>query len=78
MKKFAPNTNNIYEHIMPLLVEDFRVIVSLFHNNIDLSQDTIPSEMVKMCINILNSQHVTPEEQTLFYFTLKKLKTLYT
>ena len=34
--------------------------------------------MIKVCINTLTSQHVTPEKQALGYFTQKKLKTLST
>ena len=51
----------MYEHVMSLLVEDARAIASLRHHDIDLSEDTIPSEMMKICINILTSQHETPE-----------------
>ena len=69
IQKFAPTTDGIYEHIMSLLVEDVRVIASLHHNDVDLSEDVIPSEMIKVCINTLNFQHVTPGEQALGYFT---------
>ena len=78
IQKFAPTANDMYEHIMSLLVEDVRAIAALCHNDVDLSEDAIPSERIKVCINTLTSQHVIPEEQVLGYFTWKKLKTLLT
>ena len=50
------------------------MIATLQHDNIDLSEEAIPSEMIKLCINTLTSEHVTPEEQSLCYFTRNKLK----
>ena len=64
----------MYEHIRSLLVEDTRAISSLCYNDVDLFEDEIPSAMIKMCINTLNSQHITHEEQALGYFTRKNLK----
>ena len=66
----------MYEHIMSLSDEDVRAIASLCHHDVDLMKEAIPSEMIKMCIDTLTSQHVTPEEQALGYLTQKKLKTL--
>ena len=43
-----------------------------------MSEDAIPSEMIKVCINTLNLDFMTPEEQALGYFTRKKLKRLLT
>ena len=63
---------------MSLSVEDLRAIASLYHHDVDLSKETIPSEMIKMCINTLTPQHVIPVEQSFSYFTQKKLKTLST
>ena len=34
--------------------------------------------MIQLCINTLNSDHMTKEEQALVYFTTKKLKKLST
>lgn len=34
--------------------------------------------MINICISILNSDHMTPKEQALDYFTKNKLKTLST
>ena len=78
IQKFTTTTNDIYEHIMSLWVEDIRAIASLNQNDADLSKDTIPSEMIKVCINTLTSQHVTPKEKSLGHFIWKKLKTLST
>ena len=43
-----------------------------------MSEATISSEMIQLCINILNSDHMIKEEQALGYFTRKKLKKLST
>ena len=41
-----------------------------------MSEEEIPTGMIKLCINTLNSDVVTPEEEALGYFTRKKLKNL--
>ena len=48
--------------------------MSIRFTDMDMSEDSIPSEMIKVCINTLNSNHMTPKEQSLGYFTHKKLK----
>lgn len=63
---------------MSLFVEDTRAISDLSHDDINMSEEAIPSEMIKICINILHSDHMSPEEQSVRYFTRKKLKTLST
>ena len=65
------------EHVMSLSIEDIRAIASVRHG-IDMSELAILSEMIQLCINTLNSDHMTKEEQTLEYFTRKKLKKLLT
>ena len=52
IKKFAPNTADLYAPIFSLLVEDVRVISSLRYHDVDLSEEAIPSEMIKVCINM--------------------------
>ena len=69
VQKFSLTINDMYEHIISLMVQDVRAISSLRHNNVDLSEDVIPSEMMKVCINTLTSQHLTPEQRALGYFT---------
>ena len=59
---------------MSLSIEDIRAIVS----NVDMSEEAIHSEMIKVCINTLNSEHMTKGEQVLGYFTRKRLKRLST
>ena len=63
---------------MSLSFEDIRAIASLCNEDVDMSEESIPSEMIKVCINTLNSEHMTKEEQVLGYFTRKKLKRLST
>lgn len=65
--------------IIPFLsVGDIRTIVNLWHDDIDMNENTITTEMIKISINTLNSDHIIPEEQLLGYFTRKKLKRLTT
>lgn len=59
---------------MSLSIEDVRAIASLHHDNIDLSEDAIPSKMIEVFINTLTSKYVTPEERPLVYFIRKKSK----
>ena len=37
-------------------------------------REAIPSEIIEICINTLNSNHITPEEQAHWYFTRRNLK----
>ena len=66
------------EYVMPLSVEDVRAISSIRHEDDDMSTTAISSEMIQLCINTLNSDHMTKEEQALGYFTRKKPKRLST
>ena len=77
IKKFAPTDMELEEHVMSLLIEDIRAIATVRHG-IDMSESAISSEMIQLCINTLNSDHMTKEEQALGYFTRKKLKRLAT
>ena len=36
IQKFSPTTNDTYEHVILLSVEDARVIASLHHNDVDV------------------------------------------
>ena len=69
IQKFSCTTKDMYEHIMSLLVEDVRATASLRHNDVDLSEVVIESEMIKVFIDTLASQYITPSEQVLGYFT---------
>ena len=77
IKKFSPTDMELEEHVMSLSIEDIRAIAPVRHR-IDMSESAISSEMIQLCINILNSDHMIKEEQTLGYFTRKKLKRLAT
>lgn len=60
---------------------DVRVILTLYYddiNNTDMSEEAIPSEMIKICFNTFNLDHMTQKQQALRYFIRKRLKTLYT
>ena len=43
-----------------------------------MSEEGISTEMLKLCINTLNTDAMTPEEEALGYFTRTKLKNLST
>ena len=43
-----------------------------------MSEDAIPTEMIKLIINTLGSNAITHEEQQLGYFTRNKLRKLST
>ena len=78
MQKYAPTEADSNEHVLTLSVRDIRAIASIRFTDRDMSEDDIPPEMIKVCINTLNSDFMTPEEQSLRYFTRKKLKRLLT
>ena len=39
-----------------------------------MSEEPISTKMINLCINTLNSDEKTPEEETLVYFTCNRLK----
>ena len=47
-KKFTCTTNDLHEHDMSLFVKDHRAISALNHDDIDISEEAIPSEMIKI------------------------------
>ena len=77
INKFAPIDMELEEHVMSLSIEDIRAIATVRHG-IDMSESAISLEMIQLCINTLNSDHMTKKEQALGYFTRKKLKRLAT
>ena len=82
IKKYAfsdMDSNKSEYHVMSLFIADIRVIAFIRHydnGDVDLSKETMPMEMMKLCINTLNSYHITREEQLLGFYTRKKLKRL--
>ena len=78
MHKYAPTEADSDEHVPTLSVADIRAIASIRYTGLDMSEDALPTEMIKVCINTLNLDFMTPEEQALGYFTQKKLKRLST
>ena len=69
----APTENDFEEHEHTLSIDDIRAIAALKphrkYSHIDMSPEAISTEMIQLCINTLTSDAVTPEEQTLGYFT---------
>ena len=70
--KIAPAEDDYEEHILSLNLESVRAIAGLRYPEQDLSEDSIPSEMIQIVIRTLQSDSVTPEEQGR---SLKKLTT---
>ena len=82
IKKYAPseiNSNNFEDNMISLSIADIHAITSIRHNDnedVDLSEELMPAEIIKLCINTLNFDHITSEEQSLGFYTRKKLKRL--
>ena len=81
--KVAPCNSDFEEHEHELTIDDVRAITSLRRTKkesefINMSEDAIPTEIIKLVINSLGSDAITPEEQALGYYTRKKLKKLST
>lgn len=76
--KYTPQETDYEEHIMFLSVEIICAIVSLYHDTIDLSEDTITNEMIHIVISTPQSDSVIPEEHALEHFTHRKLRKLFT
>ena len=72
MDKYAPTEADSDEHTPSLSIENIRAITTIQYTDLYISEDDISSEMIKVCFNILNSDHMTPEEQSLEYFSLVK------
>ena len=66
IKKFAPTDMELEEHVMSLSIEDIRAIAAVKHG-IDMSESAISSEMIQLCINTLNSDHMTRTSFRLFH-----------
>ena len=48
------------------------------YEGLDMSEEGISTKMIKLYINTLNSDAMTPEEEALRYFTQKKLNNMST
>ena len=53
IQKFAPTTNDLQEHVMPLSIEDIRAIDTLRHYYDDMLGEAIPSEIKLRTVLIL-------------------------
>ena len=76
IQKFAPEELEVDKHIMLFSIEYIRAIASLKNEDVDISEEAISSEMIKICINTLNLEHMIKEEQVLWSFTRNRLKRL--
>ena len=81
--KLALTPMDCEEHEHVITVDDIRATASLKKTwkekeDVDMSENAIPTEVIKLIINTLGSNAITPEEQRLGYFTRKKLQNLTT
>ena len=78
----APREDNFKEHEHTLSIDKIQAIDAIKpshrHSQLDMSPEAIPTEMIQLCINTLQSHAVTPKEEVLGYFTRKKLQQLST
>ena len=78
VKQYAPAEMDYEEHVLSLSTANIQANASLYHKDVDRSEEEIPTKMIQICINTLNSDHITPEEQALGHFNRNKLKKLST
>jgi len=62
-------------HVPEITVDMIRSIASLKHN-VDISESEIPSEMIRLCLQTIQSDSVTPAEQALGHSTRRELEGL--
>jgi len=58
-------------------INSLRAIAAL-RTGYDFSEESIPTELIQIVINVIWTKAVTPEEQDLSHFTRRKLKQLST
>ena len=75
---FSPEAPADEEHTPELDVASIRAIASILHPDLDFSESSISNSDVGLCINALQSRHMTDEEEALGSFTRNKLKRLST
>ena len=67
--QFIPNFAHLElevdEHIRFLTIEDIGAVISLRNEDVDMSEEDISSEMIKIFINYLYLEHMTKENQAL-------------
>ena len=76
--RVAPREDDFEELEHTLSINDIRAIVAIKpsqrHGQLDMSPEELSTEIIQLCINILTSDAVTPEDEALRYFTRKKLQ----
>ena len=50
--------------------------ITVLQSDLDFSKESIPTKIILMVINSITSQAITPAEQTLGKFTLRRLKNM--
>ena len=79
LEKLEPTQKDYEEHKHVLTIDNIRAIASLQQTwkekeDIDMSKDEIPTKIVKLIINTLGFDEITPGEQQLGYCTRNKLR----
>ena len=77
MMKSAPIELDYEDHMKTLYLNTVRA-VSTLTTGMDCAEEMVPNKMIRMAINTISSDHMTPEEEALGFFTRKRLKKLST
>ena len=68
LNTFAPTErecNDCEGYMATLSLEDIRNIAAIRNEDLDLSDEVLPDELIRVCINTLSSSKMTPEEEAL-------------
>ena len=74
--QLTSNEEDYAEYMTPISLVDIRIFAPIHDPYLELCKSTIPTELIKVCINTLTFNATTPEEQALGYFARRKLKKL--
>ena len=80
-RKLAPTEDDMNMVVPTIDIASLRAIARLHrkgNQKLPLDEDELPTEMIEMMINAINSKATTTEEQALGHFTRKKLQKLST
>ena len=70
--RLAPTEYEEDEHTISFNAASSRAIASIKHGE-PITTEDVTDEEIRLCIQTLGSSHITPEEETIGFFTRKKL-----
>ena len=71
-----PRVSDLEEHVISLDVETLRAISSVRTGMDCNDEEHIPTQLIQVAINTLNSDSMTDEEKACGYFSRRRLRTL--